>query len=278
MENSLRQTGIGNEVSQTLFIPLYMKAQQTLAKDSFFQDLSAVHIVENMKYDFSVFNQSVTSSVGCAVRADYMDSQVINFIDSHEKPIIVNIGCGLDARYERVRPYINKKAQFYNLDLPDVIKMRNKLLPGNSESINLTGSILKTSWMETLRSYHPDSQFFFTIEGVLMYFDKSQVKNILQNLSHYFKGGKLVFDATSGWMARHSQKHDSIKHTGTEFQLYLDDPREIEIWNDNIKVAKIHYYCDFKEFRRIGYIKYFLMKYYPPMRKAAYIVTCNISQ
>ena len=39
--------------------------------------------------------------------------------------MIVHIGCGFDSRFERVD---NGQVEWYDLDLPDVIKLRRKLI------------------------------------------------------------------------------------------------------------------------------------------------------
>lgn len=41
--------------------------------------------------------------------------------------MVVNIGCGLDTRYQRIKE--KKNAVFYELDLPEVMALRERLLP-----------------------------------------------------------------------------------------------------------------------------------------------------
>ena len=49
------------------------------------------------------------SEVGCVIRGWYFDHAIRRFIDTHTRPVVVNVGCGLDTRYQRVgmmeRPY-----------------------------------------------------------------------------------------------------------------------------------------------------------------------------
>jgi len=276
VQNALDKMGIKNKVSQTLFIPLYMKAQQTNASDPFFHDSTAVKLISEANYDLSIFNKSVRSSLGCALRARYFDQKVANFIHRHSNPIIINLGCGLDARYQRVRELTSKKAQFYNLDLPDVIKLRNDLLPESDENKNMAASIFETDWMNNLLEKHPNGDFLLTVEGVLMYFEKEKVKSVLKNISNHFLGSEIVFDATNSWMVKHSSQHDTIKHTNAEFHLSLDEPKEIEKWSNNLHLLTTTYYSSFKEFKRVGLLSYFIMRWIPKIHKASYIVTCSV--
>ncbi|MDR1565801.1 MAG: class I SAM-dependent methyltransferase [Treponema sp.] len=49
-------------------------------------------------------------------------------IETHPHPIVVLIGCGLDARVQRLGN-VAKKAVFYELDIEEVINFRKQLLP-----------------------------------------------------------------------------------------------------------------------------------------------------
>lgn len=61
------------------------------------------------------------------------------------------------------------QATFYELDLPEVIDLREKLFPALSNDINLRGSMLETDWMKMLKQKHPHSRFLFLAEGVIIY-------------------------------------------------------------------------------------------------------------
>ena len=50
-----------------------------------------------------------------------------HFIAEHPDAVVVQIGAGLDARYERLgKP---RSTAWYDLDLPEVIEVRRMLLP-----------------------------------------------------------------------------------------------------------------------------------------------------
>ena len=52
-------------------------------------------------------------------------------------------------------------------------------------------SLLETKWLECLKTQHPDCDFIFIIEGVLMYFYEEQVKAVLHNIASHFSGGEV---------------------------------------------------------------------------------------
>ena len=128
--------------------------------------------------------------VGCVVRGRYFDDAVRRFIDNHSRPIVVNVGCGLDTRCQRIHRE-NDPTKYYELDLPEVISLRRELIPEPEYDTYISSSLLETKWLECLKTQHPDCDFIFIIEGVLMYFYEEQVKAVLHNIASHFSGREV---------------------------------------------------------------------------------------
>lgn len=109
-----------NIVAETLLIPLYMRAKENRRKNPILCDKLAEQLVENIEYDYSRFDGAKLSEVGCVIRGWYFDHAIRRFIDTHTRPVVVNVGCGLDTRYQRVGN--DGKAVFYELDLPESLR------------------------------------------------------------------------------------------------------------------------------------------------------------
>ena len=139
-------------VAETLLIPLYMRAKESSRNNPILYD---------------------KTEVGCVVRGWYFDCAVRRFIKTHSHPVVVNVGCGLDTRFQRIG---DGKAVFYDLDLPEVIALRRELIPEQAGNAYIAASLLETDWMDDLLRKHPDAQFIFIVEGVLMYFYASRGK------------------------------------------------------------------------------------------------------
>ena len=90
-----------NIVAETLLIPLYMRAKESRRKDAILKDKMAEQLIACIEYDYSKFDGAKLSEVGCVVRGRYFDDAVRRFIDNHSRPIVVNVGCGLDTRCQR---------------------------------------------------------------------------------------------------------------------------------------------------------------------------------
>ena len=141
--------GIKDNVAETLFIPLLSRAYESRRKDAILKDPMACELVEKIDYDFAKFGKISMSTAGTAIRLRRYDRLVSWFIDrtKTEDPVIVQIGCGLDSRFQRVSNH--DQATFYELDLPEVIELREKLFPASTRDINIKGSMLETCLLYT---------------------------------------------------------------------------------------------------------------------------------
>ena len=218
-------------------------------------------------YDFSKFDHAERSIIGTAIRADYFDKLAADFICRQPNPVIVVIGCGLDGRRGRIGRAADN-VPFYQLDLPEVIAIRRKLLPPQAGETLIEASAFDTGWMEDVSGSHPDAQFFLILEGVLMYFDNETVGSLFKNLARYFHHSEAVFDVSSSWMVKNSSKHDAVKHTRTRFAFGCDDDREIERWADNLHLISAKYMAtDFPAWKRLG-LFYWIMRLVPVLRNS----------
>ena len=112
-------------VSETLLINLYFRSRENKEPDPILKDEFSGEIVNKIDYDFSKFDRSKLSRVGVAIRARFFDDWIVKFTRTHPSAVIVQLGAGLDTRPLRLAP-LCPEATFYDLDLPDVIALRDK--------------------------------------------------------------------------------------------------------------------------------------------------------
>lgn len=259
---------IQDAVSETLLIPLYMRYHESLKPDPIIHDEEALRLIPQIDYDFSKFDGAIRSSVGSAIRATYLDDVTKEFIQRHQQPIIVMVGCGLDSRNKRVGE-VGNNVPFYELDLPEVIELRKQLLPPAENEILLPASAFETDWMDGLKTRYPYASFLFVIEGVLMYFNEALVKKLFKDLTTRFSGSEIAFDIGSTWMSRNSKKHhDVIKHMRAQFDYGCDNDHEMEHWANNLQLISAKYMFDFPAWKRIGLLKAAIMWIFPKARKS----------
>ncbi|GEK15986.1 class I SAM-dependent methyltransferase [Aliivibrio fischeri] len=265
---------LDDPVARTLFIPLYMKAKETTRLGGFFQDEIAVRLIEEFDYDFSIFNKAIRSQIGCSLRTSYFDDLACNFLNDHPDGVIVNVGCGLDSRFERINNKINwpKTAFLYNFDLPEVIALRKQLLVEKKGNSCLEGSLFDKNWLINIRRNHGDTPILFLIEGVLMYFDIDDVKKAIVQMVSSFSNCQVVFDSSSSFMVKRSNLHDSIKYTNAKFKLCLDNPKDVEDWYPKIRLKSVKRYSDFERWRDTGWFNYWLLRLIPRLKNASLLL------
>lgn len=217
-----------NIVAETLLIPLYMRAKESRRKEPILHDRMAARLVSEIDYDYSKFDRSPKSETGCVVRGWYFDRAVRRFLAAHPHSVVVNVGCGLDTRYQRIGG--SPGSIFYDLDLPEVIALRRQLIPERDDNPYLAASLSDTAWMDELRRKHPDHSFIFVVEGVLMYFPESEIRQFLQAVASRFPGGELWFDVCGTMMTRHGMKPDSLRHHEAQIRSGIDDGRQLTQW------------------------------------------------
>jgi O-methyltransferase involved in polyketide biosynthesis len=183
-------------ISETYLAPLYWKAMESQRPDAMLKDEKAVALVTQRSLDFARVSKIPMNELLKAMRIIFtreMDRHARDFLSRHPEAVVVHIGCGLDSRFERVD---NGKVIWYDLDLPDVIKLRRKLIGDEGERYHLLGcSVLDNVWLEAVKLHYP-RPFLFLAETVFVYFTEVQVKSLVLTLRDHFPGAELVFD---GW-------------------------------------------------------------------------------
>lgn len=261
------QFTIQDRLADTLLLTLHARAKESLHPRPLIYDEYAIKLVEQIDYDFSIFDNTSTTSVGVAIRSVHFDNITREFIESRQRPIVVVVGCGLDTRKQRLGP-MSDKAIFKQLDLPDVIAFREKLLPAETNEYYLAGNLLEAEWMDALVEKYPDGDFLFIIEGVLMYLSESDNRQFFQQVAERFKGAEMHFDMFNRWMSQNTALHEGVNRTLALFKFGINNPKQIENWHDDLEYEQSWLLSDFPDWYRMGlpFVSMYLVSY--PVRTA----------
>ncbi len=186
-------------VPETMLATLYLRAMDSQRPDALIKDEKAVELVTRLGYDFDRVRRiplGDANRLAIILRNRQMDRYAQDFLARHPDAMVVHIGCGLDARFERVAAR-NSRVEWYDLDFPHVIELRRRWIGDESEHYHfLACSVLEEAWLEAV-SVHRPRPFLFLAEGVFMYFREAQVKSLVLTLRNHFPGAELVFDCYS---------------------------------------------------------------------------------
>lgn len=257
---------INDKVGETLCITLYMKHLENQRKDSALRDPVASCLTRCLEYDFSKFDGAVSSQTGVVIRSKYFDDMARHFIDSHVDPVVVILGCGLDTRVHRLDD-VAHKAHFYELDIPEVMQMRDHYIECAPNVLRIGCSMFDFSWAEIIRKQRPCSPLLIIIEDVIMYFEQPKIDAFFAQLADEFECAEVLFDIINTWMSKHSHLHETVKMARASFKSGVDKDDYFESLNKQLKLVNAVCYQDFKLWRRIG-LKGWLTRLMPKLRNS----------
>jgi len=249
MNKSNKTTSVSDltDISETLLVPLYFRAVETL-EGGIIQDHAAVKIINQLDYDFSRMKNDRDTQLAITLRTSIIDRIARDYIGKTSHPVIVNLGAGLDTRQLRYNT-----AKWYHLDLEVPMHLRKTFF--EDSSINITKSILDFSWINFIEE---KNNVLFIIEGVLMYLDEEKVKSIFEIIASHFRDSFIVFDMVP-FSFTSLAIHQSIDLSQAPFKWGNDQLEEIEQWgygftsvsnysyfseyHNNKQLMKDDYYC-----------------------------------
>lgn len=232
-------------VSETLLIPLYMRAQESKEENPIIVDTKSVELLSKVDYDFSKFSADERCQRYISLRTKYFDEAVRKFVDKYDDAVVVLIACGLDPRVERIS--IEKEYQVYELDLPDVINLRKKFLPESSNNRYIAGSITNDEWIQTIKASHLYGHFLFILEGISMYLTEEEMKNVFKNIDDNFDHAEVHVERMNKFFSKRTYLQKSVNNTNATFNWGCDNPKEIEQWCESFKLKDEYYYSDEKK-------------------------------
>ena len=241
-----------NTVQETLIIPLYARKICSELYPTLYRDDAALRLIENIDYDFSEAEKKSRSlmqrfgALEVAMRQNDIAWEVRDYLKTHPNAAVVNLGCGLD---NTGRACDNGSCRLYNLDFPDVIAVRNELLPAGEREENIPCDLNDTGWFEKIDA--SNGAVFFA-SGVLYYFLKEQVRALAQAMADAFPGGVMVFDAANRtavkMIAKTWLKGAKIKDVGAYFAV-SDAKEELSPWDKRLSVTSRGYMLGYNDLR-----------------------------
>lgn len=241
-----------NTVQETLIIPLYARKMCSELFPNLYRDETSARLIDRIDYDFTKVAQKSEGFMQkfgfleVGVRQNDLAFEVRDYLKTHPNASVVNLGCGLD---NTGRHCDNGTCKIYNLDFPDVIAVRNELLPVGAREKNIPCDLNNTEWFERIDA--SDGAVFFA-SGVFYYFLSEQVKSLVRAMAKAFPNGRLVFDSAGKtavkMIAKTWIKQAKIKDVNAFFYV-SDAEKELSDRDNNINVSSRGYmlgYTDLK--------------------------------
>lgn len=255
-----------SDISSTMLLTLYCRAMESQSRDPVIHDPEAVRITTALNSLLARSSDRMYKDLGegklnrklmlfISLRARRFDDYARAFLVSNPGGTIINLGCGLDTRFWRID---NGVMSFYDLDLPEVIELKRKLCKETERYHMIASSVLNYEWISLLKS-QVNGPVLFLAEGLFMYLEKNDVRELVLKLQSGFPGSELVCEVVNesvahGWlkglmdMRMHKQLHVGGEAT---FLSGVKNGKEMESWSPGIRLMDEWSYFDSTE-KRLG--------------------------
>lgn len=241
-----------NTVQETLVIPMYGRMKSSQLYPFLFKDDGAARLMSRIDYDFSSLESNSRNAMQrfgfleVAVRQYNLAWEVRDYLKTHPNATVVNLGCGLD---DTGRHCDNGTCRIYNIDYPDVIEVRNDLIPPGAREVNIACDLNDISWFQAIDA---SGGAVFFASGVFYYFLRSQVQKLVSAMAAAFPDGRLVFDAANRTavklMLKTWVKYAKIKDVGAYFSVE-DAQTELSPWTKESKVSSRNFMLGYNDLK-----------------------------
>ena len=207
MKEKVNVTGVPETMIQTL----YARAKESGKENAKIHDDMAVEMVSRLDYDFSKADQDKAMSYGVIARTIVLDEMVEKYLSGHPNTIVVNIASGLDTRCYRMQ---GKYVRWYNVDLPETMKIREKFLTENGSISQIAKSAMDASYIDDIE--YGGENVLVIIEGLSMYLSEADVLQMMSIIEKTFRKVTVMIETMSPFVVKHI-KEKSIEGSNAKF-------------------------------------------------------------
>ena len=207
-------------VPDTTYIPLVARIYVSKRFPDYFRDEQALALESQIPGEAIQTNSGEYECMASVARSHVIDGKVSAFLAQHTGGNVVFLGGGLETTWGRVGV---ASAHCYQVDLPDVIKVRRRALGQAANEELIAGDMFAMEWADRIDRSLPT---LLVVSGVWQYFHEDEILGMIAGLKVAFPAGELVFDATDTEGLKFTNKY--VEKTGnTDARMYfgLDDPQ-----------------------------------------------------
>jgi methyltransferase (TIGR00027 family) len=238
---------------------MYARARESQSIDPILVDEKAVEITRRLNPLLAASPDRLLRSlasgkmskqlyVHLALRARKYDEYTCAFLECFPQGTVVNLGCGMDTRFHRVD---NRRAYFFDLDLPEVIHFKRKFVQESPRYCLIAASVFDYNWMNQVEKLGA-SPVLFLAEGLFPYLDPHKVRALFVDLLARFSGSEMVCEVVnSRWLSKSLKPIVNFKMQreagigkGAVFQFGIADSHEPESWSSGIRLIDDWSYFD----------------------------------
>jgi O-methyltransferase involved in polyketide biosynthesis len=189
-------------LEQTALLTQYARALDSRWSEPILDDALADEVVAKIDYAFA--DLGVAASVVCqaALRAKMLDDRVRAFTSEQPDAIVVDLGAGLDSGPFRVRPPTT--VDWYSVDLPRVIALRDRVLPTDDRAHSIAASVADSGPEGWADSIPADRPAMVIADGLFAFLSEAVIIDVVRRVTGHFRSGELAFNdyGRIGWFSK----------------------------------------------------------------------------
>lgn len=205
-------------VPETMLQTVYARARESRDR-GVIRDTKAEELVEKLDYDFSLAEKDTAMRSGVIARTIVLDRLTTAYLAGHPGAVVVNIACGLDTRCYRMTGY----RHWYNLDLPETMAVREKLLPESGTVTQIAMSAMD-DWGSRIEE--TDAPVLIIIEGLTMYLTEADVQRIFAVIAGRFDAATVLVETMNPMVVKRF-KEKPIEGSNAKFTWGVRDGRAL---------------------------------------------------
>ena len=208
--------------AQTMLTTLYCKALDADSEQPILGDRFAREAVDGIDFDWQQLKVGERWTPLVTVRTAQYDIWASQFLAVHPEATVIHLGCGLDSRVFRVDP--GPGVQWYDVDYPAVIELREQVYPTRPGYHLLATSATNPSWLSQIPVGRPT---LLLAEGISMYLTESDGVELLQNFVDRFGTGEVQIDFYNRMVVGSQKTHRLQRQSGSKLYWAVNTPQEI---------------------------------------------------
>ncbi|MDA2893487.1 class I SAM-dependent methyltransferase [Mycolicibacterium sp. BiH015] len=226
-------------IEQTALLTEYCRALDSRAEKPILGDTHADATVRQIDHDFAGLGARPSVVALVALRAKMLDERIRAHVAANSAAVIVDIGAGLNSAVWRVDP--PHTVDWFSVDLPAVIAVRESLLPAHPCARSVAASVLEPDWAAGIPTDRPAMVF---ADGLFAFLDEDAVIGILRRITGHFASGTIAFN-DYGTVSKANQILGRLATSSTSNSPHrqwnfpgFKDARMPESWNPDLRLVE----------------------------------------
>jgi O-methyltransferase involved in polyketide biosynthesis len=178
-------------LEEGLFLTLYARALDNRRPHPILGDATADQIVRTTDYDYGQLHVDTNLILSVALRAKKLDQVASEFLARHPDAVGLDLGAGLDTRFERLAP--PSTVDWYDVDFPAVASARERLTPEHPNAHVIGADVRDPDWLDAVPSDRPA---IIVADGLMGFLTQDELVSLWNRLASHFPAARSSSTAT----------------------------------------------------------------------------------